>query len=367
MKKIKSIATIAVFAAILIGFSAAHFILADSELSYAERRRLKQAPEFSAEDILSGEYMEDLDEYMVDQFPLRNELRSVKAAVKYNVLKQKDNNDIFIVHDHASKIDKVLNENQLLYGMDKIAAVRETYLENCNVYMSLIPDKNYFLAEENGYPHYDYGRMQALVTENLPDEITYIDIFGDLDISDYYRTDTHWKQECIYPVVQTLADAMGVGNMLTPESEYKKVTMEPFYGVYYGQAALPIGADTLCYLTSSATENAVVTGNEFEGERGVYDEGQFESMDGYNVFLHGPQALLTIENPDAATDRELIIFRDSFGSSLAPLFTGTYSKITLIDLRYIGSSFLPQFVEFTDQDVLFIYSTTLMNSAMLLK
>ena len=35
-----------------------------------------------------------------------------------------------------------------------------------------------------------------------------------------------------------------------------------------------------------------------------------------------------------ATDRELVIFRDSFASSLAPLLMEQYAKITLVDIRY---------------------------------
>ena len=49
------------------------------------------------------------------------------------------------------------------------------------------------------------------------------------------------------------------------------------------------------------------------------------------------------------------MFRDSFCSSLAPLLLDGYKKITVIDLRYIGSPLLKGLVEFKDnQDVLII-------------
>ena len=82
------------------------------------------------------------------------------------------------------------------------------------------------------------------------------------------------------------------------------------------------------------------------------------------MFAGGSDALVTIENPDADTERELILFRDSFGSSIAPLFMAGYSKVTLVDIRYIQSSMLGQFIEFDDQDVLFLYSTLLLNNSM---
>ena len=73
------------------------------------------------------------------------------------------------------------------------------------------------------------------------------------------------------------------------------------------------------------------------------------------------------ENPDAETDRELVIFRDSYGSSLAPLLVKGYSKITLVDIRYLASPFVGQYVRFDSQDVLFLYSTSVLNNSITLK
>lgn len=78
--------------------------------------------------------------------------------------------------------------------------------------------------------------------------------------------------------------------------------------------------------------------------------------DPYELFLSGSISLLSIENPNAETDRELIVFRDSFGSSLAPLLAEGYAKITLADIRYLPSSQMGKLLDFTDTDVLFLYS-----------
>ena len=78
--------------------------------------------------------------------------------------------------------------------------------------------------------------------------------------------------------------------------------------------------------------------------------------------------LLTISNPDCKTEKELILFRDSFGSSLAPLLIAGYSKITLVDLRYISTDILDDFIDFTKaQDVLFLYNTQILNNSYMLK
>ena len=55
------------------------------------------------------------------------------------------------------------------------------------------------------------------------------------------------------------------------------------------------------------------------------------------------------------------IFRDSFGSSIAPLLSEGYAKITLVDIRYLRADLLERFIEFKNQDVLFLYSTSVLN------
>ena len=45
----------------------------------------------------------------------------------------------------------------------------------------------------------------------------------------------------------------------------------------------------------------------------------------------------------------------------------SYAKITLLDLRYISSALIDDYVSFENSDVLFLYSTMLLNSAGILK
>ena len=83
--------------------------------------------------------------------------------------------------------------------------------------------------------------------------------------------------------------------------------------------------------------------------------------------MSGSKSILTIENPEAETDRELILFRDSFGSSLAPLLAEGYAKITLVDIRYMQLERLEHFISFHGQDVLFLYSTSVLNNSEVIK
>ena len=99
----------------------------------------------------------------------------------------------------------------------------------------------------------------------------------------------------------------------------------------------------------------------------MYDMEKAAGKDPYEMFLSGTRAVMTIENPQAQTEKELIVFRDSFGSSLIPLLAEGYRKITVLDIRYVQSSQLGQVVAFGNQDVLFLYSTMLLNNSMALR
>ena len=364
MTKTKQILTVLVLAVLLAGGMVLHVALPDGETSRAERRKLAQFPQWSET------FAEDLEDYLLDQFPLRDGFRTVKSLWTYYVLGQKDNNGVFISKDPfsekntVSKLDPVLDEKQVDLFIRKFTTLHEKYFPDSRVWCAVVPDKNVFLASE-GYPSMDYETMLTKLETGMPWADVRRNLFNCLISDSYYTTDSHWRQEKLQWVLDDLELIMDVE--LPDLDTYEQTVLPGFHGVYYGQAALPLPAEDLIYLENDVTKNAVVTGPELKGQAGVYAPEKFAGMDGYDVFLHGAQAVLTVENPLAETDRELIIFRDSFGSSLAPLLLPAYQTVTLVDIRYVNSLFLNQFVDFHGQDVLILYSTTLINGAAVLQ
>ena len=337
------------------------------DISISERRQLAQFPTFRWEKIVDGTNIDEFEDYTLDQFPLRDTFRSIKAWVQFHVFRQKDNNDIYVVDGTVSKLEYPLSKSMVDYAMKHWQSIYDKYLSqtDANIYYSVVPDKNYFIAEVNGYPAMDYEKLVSQLNEKI-DYMTYIDIFDCLEINDYYRTDSHWSQDKILDVADRLAAAMGVRDRMS--FSYTSKQLSPFYGVYHGQSALSLKPDTITYLTNDIIEACTVYNYETGKTTSVYDLEKFNNLDPYDVFLSGAAAYLTIENPNATEERELIMFRDSFGSSLTPLLIEGYSKITVLDTRYITSQFLGALVDFSAaDDVLFIYSSTVINNSTALR
>lgn len=345
----------------LYGLSLWGIFKPDGTYSYSERRGLKSFPKFSFQTVSSGRFMENFEKYTLDQFPMRDSFRSVKAVGNYYLFGRKDNNGLYLADGFLSKIEYPLNETSLEYAAQCFENIYNLYLKgkSDSVYGVIVPDKNYFLAARNGYPSLDYDRLYDIL-ENRMEFMKFIDIRGLLELDDYYRTDTHWRQEKITDVAAHIAAEMGVDI----SGGYDVMRLDkPFGGVYYGQAALPIGKETLYYLENETIKSAAVYDYESGKTVGVYDMEKADGADLYEIFLSGAKSLLEINNPKADTDRELIIFRDSFGSSIAPLFIEGYSKITVVDIRYIAPVYLKRYIDFEGKDILFLYSTLVLNNS----
>ena len=370
MEKTKRILTVSVLALFLVGGMLLHLLLPDGEFSKSERRRLLQLPEITREALLSGEYASDLEDYLLDQFPVRDGFRTLKSIWTYYILGQKDNNGIvigkdpFSDHNTVAKLEPQLDEKQVGMFISKFNTLQQKHFPNSKVSCVVIPDKMYALTGDN-YPRMDYEKLMQMLEDGMPGMDVRRNLFDSLISDSYYTTDSHWRQEKLQWVLEDLELILDID--LPALDTYEQTVLPGFKGVYHGQAALPMAAEDLIYLENEVTKNAVVTGPELQGAQSIYAPEKFTGMDGYDVFLHGAQAVLTIENPLAETDRELILFRDSYGSSIAPLLLPAYKSITLVDIRYVNTMMLDRFVDFHGQDVLILYSTTLINGASILQ
>ncbi len=352
--KIKNIITICLCGLFILFFSIWCFLGITPEYSDSERRLLAKFPDISWNTITTGEFSKDFEEYTTDRFPLRDTWRKIKAYVRLGVFSQSDNNDIYVSDGHISKLEYPEKKEMADHAIEVFTKVREQYFKDNKVYFSMIPDKNKYLADlKIDYDAFEeYFSHELGFAENI--KISHL-----LNEKDYYYTDTHWKQEEIVDVAQKLAQSMGTK---IPEIYTTNTLKEPFYGVYAGQSALNCKPDSITFLTNEIIEDFQVT-----GAKAVYDKSKISSKDPYEFFLSGNQPIVEINNPKNDSGKRLIIFRDSFGSSIAPLLAQGYSQVVLVDLRYVNSSLLGNLVDFENADVLFLYSTILLNNSLAIK
>ena len=342
-----------IFVGFIFVFSVLGIIIPDKEISNNERRKLTSFPEFE----FSSDWISDLDKYLLDHFPFRNNFRSIKANYNYNVLKKFDNNDIYLKDNYIFKSNYPTDKKSISKFISHVENISSMFADR-NIYTMIIPDKNYYLQDKN-FLHIDYDYIYDEV--NKLDN--FIDVRDNLKLSDYYETDTHWRQQCLHDIVKEMSSVMGFNyyDVLYEENIYND-----FYGVYYGESAINREAETLIYLKSSLFDEVEVKYLENSHLTEIYNEEKLSGLDSYDVYLDGASSFIEITNKKV-NGGELIVFRDSFGSSLIPLLVPYYSKITVIDNRYISSDYFKGLISDSDADVLFLYSTLVVNNSDSLK
>jgi hypothetical protein len=359
MKKIYAIGFNVLLAFILV----ARLVTPVASISQSERRPLQQLPKFSLEELVDGIYMKEFEKYALDQMPFRDMFRGLKAWTERRIFLKKLVNGLWIEDDYLLKTYDAPTEQEIVAFVKYIEGIREQYFSENATYITMIPDKSYYSSDK--YWAKTETQIKQWIQEQLT-EIAYIDIHSILELSDYYFTDTHWKQENLFKLVNYLATQLDTMETINKEKWIEK-EFDNYTGVYGGQWALPVEAEMLKYMSHECFDNIrIINYQEQELMGQVYDEEKLLGWDGYEVFLSGGSPLIQIHNPEK--DKELVIFGDSFSSSLVPLLIPQYGKITLIDTRYLPKEYIGDYVEFTgEEDVLFMYSSLILSNSQTLR
>lgn len=272
---------------------------------------------------------------------------------------------VYVYRGYGAATDAPWDGKSLDFAAHRFRHLLEKYFpEGHRVYLAVVPDKAEFTVPPEGYVPAGAQETSAYLTERLDAEA--VDIAPLLTLEDYYRTDPHWRQELLRPVAETLLRAMGAAAAETAEETLCALEGE-FHGSYWGKTEEALQPDVLSYLTSPGLEGCTVYNYETDSTGGVYDYAAAQDAP-YDLFLSGSRSLLRIENPAADRERVLVVFRDSFGSSLIPLLAEGYGTVYAVDIRYIASDALQRVVSFPQgADVLFLYSTTVLHNSITLK
>ena len=353
--KIKDIVVTIIFLFTVISLFLINVIKEDTDISVAERRKLATMPELTTKSLFDGTYFKKFDSYVTDQFVERDAFRKIKIDIELST--KGEYNNLYMYDDYIIEEIFPLNSNSINNLTSKINYIKDTYLnDNSNIYYTIIPDKNYFVNKGN--LKLDYNKLQDMMKSNLTN-LNYINIFDKLTLDNYYKTDTHWKEEDLFNVANTIANQMNFD--ITNNNVVNTVTT--FKGSYAGRLSVTKDIDTIKTISNPSTLNSSVYNYETKKYTDIYDYTKINSLDKYDIYLSGAVPIIDIINNNTSSDKELIVFRDSYGSSLIPLLIEGYKKITVIDIRYISSKILNKYIDFNDQDVLFMYSILTINNS----
>jgi len=319
----------------IIGVFSIWFLLKKPILfSENENRYLTMFPKISLKSLAEGKLTSKIEEYINDQFPLRDFLVGIKTNVEILLGKTKIN-DIYIGKDNYliptfnknnnfQKIIDTLNtfENRISVPVDLIIAPN-----SIEIYSEKLPindEKNNGIKEiEKIYNSYD-GNVINVHEILLKNKLEY-----DL----YYRTDHHWTTYGAYYAYNEYIRQIGKDKKLLSNYNINLISSD-FYGTSYSKAnyySLPaddiyLFEDNFNYKVNYVVENKI--------ENSPYNTNYLNKKDKYSVFLDNNHALIEIDNLDNSNGENLLLVKNSYGNSFAPFIAADFDTVSVIDLRY---------------------------------
>ena len=357
---------IGVFLSLTLVFSIWNLLRPTRSFSENENRYLAQFPEVTAEAVLDGEFSEEYETYLADQFPLRDSWISLKTRMEL-LIGKKDLNNVYI-GDDGWLIDKyrgTLDEDRIADNLSKLGdftSYAAELLGSDHVRVMLVPTASGVL--DNRMPpfaeDFDQAALIAQAAGLCPDGVT-LDLLPVLSAHKeepiYYRTDHHWTTLGAYYGYAAWAESIG----LTPYAQEDftvETASDAFYGTTHSKVNVSVRPDSILRYTPNWPVSYHLTFNLGEKESdSLYDETKLEGKDKYSYYLGGNNPIVEISSSSGEEGRRLLIVKDSYSHCFAPFAVNHFEETTLIDLRYfnLGVKQYMEQEEFTD--VLVLYST----------
>lgn len=351
-----------VFVTILVVIMVLNLLVPNKEVSADENRRLAGRPRFSADSLLSGEYMEKYEKYLSDQFAGREVLRNGRVALDRLGGSREENG--VLIGKNGQLMEKLLVPDQEVLGnnLDAIVDFAEKN-QKMPVYMMLVPDAANVLSKDLPlfYTAADQKRMIAQVKRELDDLVTWIDVESVLnkhtDDSIYYKTDKHWTSTGAYYVFQAAAETMGISKGVSG-----KFATYPISTTFNGDLAAKSGCEKQVkevieiYIPLEGDTDVIVNYvDEQRKSTSLYDSSKLEGSSQYEVFLGGDSSVIDIKTVSEST-RRLLVVKDSFANSFLPFLTPYFREIVVVDPQYYGGTIDEIMDTYRITDTLILYS-----------
>ncbi len=345
MKKCINLIIVMAFV-LLISF----FVISKKIFSENENRNLTKFPEYSLESIFSGNFTKNLEVYINDHFPFRDEFLSLKTKVELKTFK-KLINDVYVT-------DKSLylkyNKNNDLESV--VGTLNKFYESNKDIEMNLllIPSSSYI--NEDLLPNFVDSALEEkdlnYIKNNL--KINTIDVISNLKKENkknsvYFKSDHHYNLYGAYSVYKSFC-------------EFKKISMKDIKFTkannnFLGTLSSKVNVfnkyeDEIYYYETDVLE----VDYSFKKDNSLYDYNYLDKKDKYSFFMGGNHAFTEIKT-NVNNQKSILILKDSYANSFIPFLTDNYEYIYVIDLRFYNLPVSSILEEKEIQEVLFLYST----------
>ena len=339
-----------------------NLVVPDKERSEQENRMLETMPKLSLASVLSGDFMEDWESYMSDQFAGRNLWRGLKVSLD-RLGGSRMENGVIIGKNGQLFEDIAVPDSELF--TDNINAVKSfanTYSDIPTTVM-LIPDAACILSDS--LPAFaaveDQRQMFSMVERGLGDSVNWVDAYSTLNKHKteklYYKTDHHWTTQAAFYVFQDAAAGLGIDGDVSDDYVSYTVT-DSFNGVLASKSG--VGLDEKeqidIYVPTEGDDDVLVNYvDEAEKRTSLYDSSKLETRDKYGVFFGGNTSVMDIRTMSTSPKR-LLVVKDSFADCFIPFLTPYYREIVVVDPRYYSGTMTDIMETYRITDILILYS-----------
>ena len=339
-----------------------NLVVPDKERSEQENRMLETMPKLSLASVLSGDFMEDWESYMSDQFAGRNLWRGLKVSLD-RLGGSRMENGVIIGKNGQLFEDIAVPDSELI--TDNINAVKSfanTY-SDIPMTMMLVPDAASILSDS--LPAFaaveDQRQMFSMVERGLGDSVSWVDAYSALNKHKteklYYKTDHHWTTQAAFYVFQEAAAGLGIEGDVSDDYVSYTVT-DSFNGVLASKSG--VGLDEKeqidIYVPTEGDDDVLVNYvDEAEKRTSLYDSSKLETRDKYGVFFGGNTSVMDIKTMSTSRQR-LLVVKDSFADCFIPFLTPYYREIVVVDPRYYSGTLEDIMETYRITDALILYS-----------
>ena len=339
-----------------------NLLVPSKETSEQENRVLEQRPKLTAASVMNGDFMEQWESYMSDQFVGRNMWRSVKVALP-RLGGSRMENGVYIGKDGQLLEEIAVPEDeQLSENAGAIKSFAETYTD-IPVTVMLVPDAACILSDS--LPAFaqveDQRQLFSMVERQLGDTVTWVDTYSILNKYKsekiYYKTDHHWTTQGAFYAFQGAAASLGIEGDVSGNYVSYTVT-DSFNGVLASKSGVNLDEEEQIdiYVPASGDDDVVVNYvDEAKKRTSLYDSSKLETRDKYAVFLGGNSSVVDIKTVSTSTKR-LLVVKDSFADCFIPFLTPYYREIVVVDPRYYSGTMEEIMNTYRITDALVLYS-----------